>query len=77
MKILKQSERVVAPEDSALVDRRLEELETACRGILMKLTPEERAFFREYAELLQRREDMYIQTAFQSGVRVGQRREGK
>lgn len=77
MKLEKESERVVLPDDPVAFEQRLREVETACRGILMKLTPEERVFFHEYACLLRRQEDRNIQSAFYSGIRVGQQRKEK
>lgn len=74
MKIFKRRDYVMVPDDPAMVERRLQELEKACREAMKKLTPEERADFEEYYTLLRQRETKYMQLSFQSGVRVGERR---
>ena len=77
MRIIESGERRLFPRDPADVRRRCEELEAVCRGIILRLPPEEQAFFREYRELLQAQEEADIRCAFYSGIRVGEKRQKK
>ena len=77
MKVIEGGERCVLPVDPETMDRRCEELEAICMGILMRLPPEDRALFLEYRELMRIQEDRNIQSAYHSGIRTGERRKSK
>ena len=76
-KVIEGGERRVLPVDPETMERRWEELEAICMGILMRLSPEERAAFLEYRELMRIQEDRNIQTAYCSEIRTGERRKIK
>lgn len=77
MKTIENGEHCCFPEDSAYVTRRFAELEAICREIIMKLPAEERDTMLEYRELLRSQEDRNIRCAFYSGIRIGERGQGK
>lgn len=77
MKAIESGERRVLPVDPETMERRCEELEAVCMGILMRLSPEERAPFLEYRGLMRIQEDRNIQSAYLSGIRTGERRKTK
>lgn len=77
MQVIESGERRGFPADPVHSARRCAELEAICRGILLRLPPEEQAFFREYRELLRSQEEANIRCAFYSGIRIGEKRQGK
>ena len=77
MNVIENGERCTLPADPAYVTRRCQELEAACRCIIMRLPPEEREIFLEYRKLLRNQEESNIQSAFYSGIRVGEKRRKK
>ena len=75
MRIIEGGERFLFPTNPDYVRRRCEELESICCGIILRLPPEEQAFFREYRELLQIQEEVNIRCAYYGGIRIGKKQE--
>lgn len=74
MNTIEKGDCLVLPQDPEYTERRYKEHEVICRGILLRLPPEEQALFQEYRALLQLRQQQAVMRAYQSGLQVGEHR---